>query len=91
MPTYEYECKECRFRFEKFQSIKDEPLSVCPKCKGSLRRLIGSGLGIIFKGSGFYSTDYKKSSFQADSGDNNSSQKKNPEKKSDTEKAKAAT
>lgn len=62
MPTYEYECTSCNIRFEKFQSIKDDPLSVCPECNGSVKRLISAGVGIIFKGSGFYTTDYKKSS-----------------------------
>ncbi len=63
MPTYDYECRNCRHTFEAFHSIKDEPLRKCPKCgKSSLRRLFGGGLGIIFKGSGFYTTDYKHSS-----------------------------
>lgn len=61
MPTYEYECESCGYRFEKFQSMTDKPLSRCSKCKKSLRRLIGNGGGIIFKGSGFYATDYRKS------------------------------
>jgi putative FmdB family regulatory protein len=61
MPTYEYECIKCNYRFERFQKITDKPLTVCPKCKGKLRRLITGGAGIIFKGSGFYITDYKKS------------------------------
>lgn len=61
MPTYEYECKICQERFETFQSITAEPLKACPKCSGEVRRLIGSGSGIIFKGPGFYATDYKKS------------------------------
>ncbi len=59
MPTYEYECKKCNHRFEKFQSITAEPLKTCPECSGELKRLIGLGAGIIFKGSGFYCTDYK--------------------------------
>jgi putative FmdB family regulatory protein len=63
MPTYEYECRSCRHTFEAFQSIKEEALKKCPKCgKSSLRRLFGGGMGIIFKGSGFYTTDYKHSS-----------------------------
>jgi len=63
MPTYEYECRSCHHTFEAFQSIKEESLKKCPKCgKSSLRRLFGGGLGIIFKGSGFYSTDNKRSS-----------------------------
>ncbi|MDR2784150.1 MAG: zinc ribbon domain-containing protein [Treponema sp.] len=57
MPTYEYECKDCGHVFEVFQSIKDEPLKVCPKCGKEIRRLITGGSGVIFKGSGFYITD----------------------------------
>ncbi|HOX38391.1 MAG TPA: zinc ribbon domain-containing protein [Candidatus Brocadiia bacterium] len=63
MPTYEYECSKCGHRFEKFQSIKDAPLKKCPECKANkLQRLIGIGAGVIFKGSGFYETDYKRKS-----------------------------
>lgn len=64
MPTYEYECKSCGYHFEKFQSMVDKPLSRCPKCKKALRRIIGNGAGIIFKGSGFYATDYRKPSYK---------------------------
>ena len=60
MPTYEYECTHCGHRFEAFQNINDRPLDKCPKCKSKPRRLISSGAGIIFKGSGFYATDYRK-------------------------------
>ena len=60
MPTYEYECQGCKKRFELFQSITAKPIRVCPKCKGKVKRLIGAGAGIIFKGSGFYATDYRK-------------------------------
>ena len=60
MPTYDYECQSCGHTFEMFQSMKDKPLTRCPKCpKGKVKRLIGPGAGIIFKGSGFYETDYK--------------------------------
>ncbi|MCD6287954.1 MAG: zinc ribbon domain-containing protein [Candidatus Hydrogenedentes bacterium] len=62
MPTYEYECQRCGKRFERFQNMTDEPLQTCPDCGGSVRRLIGSGAGIIFKGSGFYATDYQHNS-----------------------------
>lgn len=62
MPTYEYECTHCGHTFEIFQKITDEHLESCPKCKGKLKRLIGSGSGIIFKGTGFYATDYRKKS-----------------------------
>jgi putative FmdB family regulatory protein len=60
MPTYEYACSKCGHHFEKFQSMRDEPLKKCPKCsKQALKRLIGGGAGLIFKGTGFYITDYK--------------------------------
>jgi putative FmdB family regulatory protein len=62
MPTYEYECTKCGHTFEAFQSMNDAPLSSCPECRARVRRLIGGGLGVIFKGSGFYSTDNKKGS-----------------------------
>jgi putative FmdB family regulatory protein len=61
MPHYDYECEKCGYRFEAFQGITDKPLSRCPECEGSLKRLIGPGAGLIFKGNGFYATDYKKS------------------------------
>lgn len=61
MPTYEYECGNCQHAFEEFQAMSDKPLRKCPKCgKLKLQRLIGAGAGIIFKGSGFYETDYKR-------------------------------
>jgi putative FmdB family regulatory protein len=63
MPTYDYVCTMCDHAFEVFQSMKDAPLIKCPKCgRKSLKRLPGGGAGLIFKGSGFYATDYKKSS-----------------------------
>ncbi len=62
MPTYEYECQKCKKHFDVFQKMSDEPVKVCPKCGGKAERLIGFGSGVIFKGSGFYETDYKKRS-----------------------------
>jgi putative FmdB family regulatory protein len=59
MPTYNYKCKECGDEFEHLQSILSDPLKACKKCKGTLVRLIGKGAGVIFKGTGFYETDYK--------------------------------
>jgi putative FmdB family regulatory protein len=62
MPTYEYACKFCGHHLETFQSIKAEPLKKCPSChKNGLQRLISGGAGLIFKGTGFYETDYKRS------------------------------
>jgi len=60
MPTYEYECQDCGHRFEMFQSMLEDPYKTCPVCRGKVKRLIGPGGGLIFKGSGFYITDYKK-------------------------------
>lgn len=63
MPTYQYECEACGYSFEELQSMTDKKLVKCPKCsKNKLHRLIGGGSGMIFKGSGFYETDYKKKS-----------------------------
>ena len=63
MPTYDYACKECGHQFEAFQSMKDPVLTTCPHCgTEALQRLIGAGAGLLFKGSGYYLTDYKKSS-----------------------------
>ncbi len=62
MPTYDYLCKKCSHRFEEFQSIIAPPLKRCPRCGGKVERMISAGAGIVFKGSGFYETDYKRSS-----------------------------
>ena len=65
MPTYDYECDACHRKFELVQSIKADPLKKCPKCgKSKVRRLMGTGGGILFKGSGFYQTDYRSSGYQ---------------------------
>ena len=69
MPTYDYECKGCGHRFQEFQRITADPLTDCPECKAStLKRLIGAGGGVIFKGSGFYVTDYGRSGQSSDKG-----------------------
>lgn len=71
MPTYEYACENCEFQFEEFQSISAKPLKKCPNCgKMKLHRLIGTGAGIIFKGSGFYATDYRNSTQQSSKSEN---------------------
>ena len=65
MPTYDYECENCGHKFEQFQSIMAKPTKKCPECgKMKLHRLIGAGAGIIFKGSGFYQTDYRSESYK---------------------------
>jgi putative FmdB family regulatory protein len=77
MPTYDYECDACGHRFELYQSISADPERKCPACKKlKLRRLIGTGAAVVFKGSGFYQTDYRSDSYKksaaADSGSSSS-------------------
>src|SRR5580692_9639351 len=95
MPTYEYQCEKCNQRFEVFQSMKDGAYTVCPKefCRleawgaGTVKRLIGTGAGLIFKGSGFYITDYRspnyKESAKKESGTKESGTKESGPPKSD--------
>lgn len=64
MPTYEYECKNCNKVFEEFQSIKEKPLEKCPTCNGKVKRLLSGGTHFIFKGTGFYITDYRKPEYK---------------------------
>jgi len=64
MPTYEYECQRCKRRHEAFQTITAKPLTKCPHCRGKLQRLLGGGAAFLFKGSGFYITDYRSKSYQ---------------------------
>lgn len=69
MPTYGYKCDACGTEFEEFQSFSDAPVQKCPHCgKKKVRRLISAGVGVIFKGSGFYETDYKNKSSLSDHG-----------------------
>ncbi|HEY1170279.1 MAG TPA: FmdB family zinc ribbon protein [Verrucomicrobiae bacterium] len=94
MPTYEYACEKCGHQFEKFQSMKDDALTVCPKdlcCKktwgkGKVKRQMGAGAGLIFKGTGFYITDYRsegyKQAAKSDTGSSSSSSSKPAESKS---------
>ena len=77
MPTYDYRCELCDTTFEYFQNMSDKPLDKCPDCNGKVRRLVSGGSGLIFKGSGFYLTDYAK----------NDSKEKKPAK-SDEKKSK---
>ena len=84
MPTYEYQCRECGHLFEAFQKISEDPLKTCPVCGGGIKRLISSGVGLIFKGSGFYITDYKRGG----SGEKKRDSKGTSETKTDKEKGK---
>ena len=78
MPTYDYKCNSCQHRFEILQSMNDEILKLCPKCKkNDLERLIGAGSGLIFKGSGFYITDYVKKKNNSDTNKNENKPKNN--------------
>ena len=102
MPTYEYVCEKCDHQFEKFQSIADKPLTVCPqdRCtrkkwgKGKVKRMIVSGGGLIFKGSGFYATDYRsekyKEAAKKDSAPASSGEAKASTTKSDSKPASSA-
>jgi putative FmdB family regulatory protein len=84
MPTYDYICESCGYEFERFQSISARPIRKCPKCsRGSLIRLIGAGSGVIFKGTGFYQTDYRSESYKK--------AEKSEKTKSDTTKTKKKT
>jgi putative FmdB family regulatory protein len=85
MPTYDYICENCGLKFEEFQSITAKPLRKCPQCgKRRLKRLIGSGSAVLFKGAGFYETDYRSENYK--SGEKNAKEK--TEKKKDTAKSK---
>lgn len=93
MPTYEYKCLACDNQFERFQGITAPPIEECPECHGQVKRLIGAGAGLIFKGSGFYITDYRSEGYKEsakkdknDSSDKSTSSDKGEkkEKKPDT-------
>ena len=90
MPTYEYKCDACGYEFERFQSIMAAPIKRCPECgKSKVRRLISTGAGLIFKGSGFYITDYRDKSYsdkaKAESGSGDSKGEGKTETNSDSE------
>ena len=80
MPTYNYYCSDCDSHFSYFQKMSESPISSCENCGGKVKRLITGGTGLIFKGSGFYLTDYKNGKKSADS-DSQSTQKKNENSK----------
>jgi len=85
MPTYEYVCKTCGHEFEEFQSMNAEPLKICPKCNNEITRKIGIGAGLVFKGSGFYITDYKNN--KTSTQDRTPSSDKENKPSTDTKKA----
>ena len=87
MPTYDYVCKDCDHQWELFQSMKDNPIRKCPSCgKLKAKRVIGAGAGIIFKGSGFYQTDYRSDSYKKDAKADKKAQS-STEPKSDSSKS----
>jgi putative FmdB family regulatory protein len=84
MPTYDYQCEACDHAWEEFQSITSKPTKKCPECgKSKAKRKIGPGAGIIFKGSGFYQTDYRSDSYKK-AADADSKSQKGPDSKSET-------
>jgi putative FmdB family regulatory protein len=93
MPTYEYKCNACEHEFELFQSIKASSVRKCPECgKLKVKRLIGIGAGVIFKGSGFYQTDYRSDSYRkAAEKDKPATSEKKSEKKSESTKPTSKT
>jgi len=76
MPTYDYKCIQCGHDFEMFQSMSESHIKKCPECGGNVRRLVGGGSGLIFKGSGFYLTDYVKGKEQKKTSDEKNGQEK---------------
>jgi len=89
MPTYDYICRQCGHEFELFQSITASPLRKCPKCgKQGLKRLIGTGAGIIFKGSGFYETDYRSENYRTSAANDKPAAEKKSGKKAKSKEAK---
>jgi len=90
MPTYDYLCENCGHKLELFQSITAKPIRKCPKCgKMGLKRLIGAGAGVIFKGSGFYQTDYRSESYKEGEKKEKSSKETKTESKDVKAKGKA--
>ena len=86
MPTYDYICNDCEKMYEYFQSMSDAPIKECPECnKNSLRRVISGGTGLIFKGSGYYLTDYKNKKNQSSENKKSNKKKKNNKSKKKVE------
>jgi len=89
MPTYDYICKKCDHTFEYFQTMSDTPLEHCPECKGKVRRLVSGGSGLIFKGSGFYLTDYVKKDSSEKKEESTASKKSKKDQKKEQKKESA--
>ena len=93
MPTYEYKCLDCEVGFDRFQSITADPIRECPECGGEAKRLISGGAGLIFKGSGFYITDYRSEGYKEaakkdkESSSNGTKSSKDKDKKSGKSKS----
>ena len=88
MPTYDYVCNNCEHKWELFQAMKDNPVRKCPSCgKLKAKRIIGAGAGIIFKGSGFYQTDYRSDSYKKDAAADKKAQTPSKESTSDSGKS----
>ncbi len=91
MPTYQYQCLGCSYEFEEFQQITEDPLTVCPKCKGKIERIITGGAGLLFKGTGFYITDYKNKNSSPSNGGNGKNKVKKPVESSGSDNGKKET
>lgn len=84
MPTYDYKCTVCSHNFEMFQPMSAEPVKVCPVCKGEVKRIIGPGLGPIYKGKGFYQTDYKSTGSNSEKNKTKTGESKSDQKQENT-------
>lgn len=90
MPTYEYECSSCQYLFEAFQGISEKPLTECPRCQGPIKRKISGGGGLLFKGKGFYITDYRSENYKKKASEEKP-KSESPKEKKDAPKAKSET
>jgi len=88
MPTYQYRCTKCAHEFEEFQSITASPITFCPECEGFVERVITGGAGFLFKGSGFYITDYRNEKYKSDARKDTSSSISSSSSSSNSKKSK---
>jgi len=87
MPTYSYRCTKCGHEFEEFQSITASPITFCPECEGLVERIITGGAGLLFKGSGFYITDYRNEKYKSDARKDHHSSSSSSESSSKSKKS----